>query len=194
MRCLLPAAFAAVAATALPAAAVTFDFTRSVNGNIYDASFVFMEGGLTVAVSSAAGGGSELSQNQAGLGVRGGAASQRAGEGEGFILSFDGPVSLVESLIFERRRGTDTIRIADQQGGVALLTTLADRGSNTVAFPLSGLSGRVFSVDVLESTGNRRNTGIRLAGLEIAAIPGPAGALSLATAFGLAAGFKRRGR
>lgn len=192
MKPLVPAVFAALAVMATPAEAVTFDFERAQNGNLFESVFAFTEGDLTVSASSASG--ADLSRNQAGLGVRGGAASQRAGQGEGFVLSFNQQVALTGALIFERRSGTDAIRVTDGAGGEAVLTTAATGGSSFVEFPLAGLTGSVFNFDVISSTGSRNNSGIRLSALEVAAIPGPAGALSLATALALAAGFKRRAK
>ena len=173
--------------TAVSASTVTFDFSGS-GGNTGSTTANYMQGGINLDVVSTGG---NITIGGNGLGVSGTPNRGRLGVGELLSFTFSPAVKLLTSIVFEAGNGTDTVRIRDGSGTV-LTSFVVNNAPGLFTQDLSALNltASTYLFDVTSSSGSRQ--GVRIAGLEVAAVPLPASGLLLIAGLGGLAAMRRR--
>ena len=185
---------AAVISNAAAASRLTFDLTRSTDGNEYSPSFTFTEtegtSSVVLTVSSPNG---EVSKNQFGLGVRDGADKQRIGSdgslNEVLDLVFSPAVTLLDAIVLEHAGDTESFQIIEEDGTFHNYTISdgdpTQGGSSLVTLAGLNFTGSKFSFRHTDGSG------IRINQVAVSPVPLPAAVWMFISALVMVSGIGR---
>jgi hypothetical protein len=197
MKSILAALAIVCAASAAPAATISYDLTAGGSNN--SSSLSFTNTGVTMGVTSTGG---TINRNVNGFGVGGTVNAGRLGLGEALTFSFSEAISSFTAAIFET--GREAERFGVRINGLPTLFTIAasSNGTSFTTFNFASLfttpitSFSIFGVEP-NAGGNR---GVRVSNVTvttpppivISPVPLPAGLILLLTALGAITVIRRR--